>query len=399
MNDTRDVSEKKPRPGLRSDMLGTVHLGPIERFGLPGEGGESWYSNPLIDSYWEASLRYVFDGEPPAEEREMWLRLSPDRRTVAVERLRALRSWMDGKAEFRPLSAERFALALGISKNRFYRMLREATPRLSLSKIGVFADAPPRRVGRTDRNVRQKLSEEARKMAVRQPAATVDAVVVALSKTFSAQGADIPRHGTLRTIVEEAFRDVRTGGSVGRRIALDCTAVEALRHDGLAHVAFLMLDRDSRLIIGGATGSVERSRGAYRKTASNAKDFLATNRLRWSGKEETVITVGSDAGAWRPLADLNARLVEDGPRRFGRYVKEVVGPRLGEIGIRPSWTDRAGVSSPRKKVPIWSDDEAGMALRVSIAKHNDGLLDALRNPNGDPVPEPVARLMDVLIAE
>lgn len=303
----------------------------------------------------------------------MWALMSPAQRASAVQRLRTLLKF--DMSETAP-PVERAAADAGLSLNRWYEMHRQWREHRSLAVLGTSAALPRTR----------KLSyhDDLQRLVVgvvdRDPAGSVRKLALALGEALGEELGvppdERPSYNTLRRFAEIETRRRAREGAPGNEILFDCSACE-LPHSSSVFVAFLVLDRGSHAVLGAALGHARDSREGYASAARDALARLARAPLAdltWTQKtERSQLVFGPDDASWTGIAttlayaSLAGHLQPAGSkRRFGMYVRRLLGDRMGRVKFVPGRTmdDEAGA-------PTTLDDAARLAVEVDV--HNSGL--------------------------
>lgn len=299
----------------------------------------------------------------------MWALMSPAQRASAVQRLRTLLKF--DRPETAP-PVERAAADAGLSLNRWYEMHRQWREHRSLAVLGTSAALPRTR----------KLSyhDDLQRLVVgvvdRDPAGSVRKLALALGEALGVPPDERPSYNTLRRFAEIETRRRAREGALGNEILFDCSACE-LPHTSAVFVAFLVLDRGSHAVLGAALGDARDSREGYASAARDALARLARAPLAdltWTEKtERSQLVFGPDDVQWSGIATALAHAGLAGhlqpagsKRRFGMYVRRLLGDRMGRVKFIPGRTvdDEAGA-------PTTLDDAARLAVEVDV--HNSGL--------------------------
>ncbi|KHA65170.1 hypothetical protein [Sphingomonas sp. Ant20] len=321
----------------------------------------------------EALLASIFGSPLPSEEAAMWALMSPAQRDSAVQRLRTLLKF--DRPETAP-PVERAAADAGLSLNRWYEMHRQWREHRSLAVLGTSAALP--------RSRKLWYHDDLQRLVVgvvdRDPAGSVRKLALALGEALGeALGVPPdkrPSYNTLRRFAEIETRRRAREGAPGNEILFDCLACE-LPHSSAVFVAFLVLDKGSHAVLGAALGDARHSRDGYASAARDALSRLARAPLAkvpWTEKtERSQLVFGPDDVSWNGIATTLARAGLAGhlqpagsKRRFGMYVRRILGERMGRVKFVPGRTldDEAGA-------PTTLDAAARLAVEVDV--HNSGL--------------------------
>ncbi len=333
-------------------------------------------------------LKQAFGSPLPVQEASMWALMSPAQQGSAVQRVRTLLLFDD--PDTAP-SVERAAADAGVSLNRWYEMHRDWRERRSLASVGTFAALPGTRTQSHHADL-QKLVvgvvDSDPKGSVRQLAL---ALGEALGTELGIEPEKRPSYNTLRKFAEDEVRRRNREGAPGNEIMLDCCACTLPHADG-TFIAFLVLDRGSHAVLGAALGSVADSRTGYAQAARDALGRLRRmplTDLHWVERvERSEIVLGADDADWsktrKAMADSGlARHLQlaTSRRRFGMYVRRLLGDRIGRIRFLPGRTTSGeGHAAPTK------DDVARLGAEIDL--HNADLplvavADEARPPSAD----------------
>lgn len=289
-------------------------------------------------------LAGAFGHPMPADEEAMWNSLSPELRQTAAARLRVLLKY----ESIRPLTPEEASAELGISLNRWYEMFAAWREKRSLSSIGIFADVPRSRTLSHHDDVQRLVVG----VVDADPNGSVRRLAIALGEAYGKDTGipeeDWPTYMTFRRFVEAELRRRMKEEAPGSDVVFDCCACE-LPHTTGIYAAFLVIDRGSRIVLGGALGDARASHAGYALAAKDALERLKKgpmSRLNWAddlaGSE---IVIGLDTEAWAghddemAAAGMKAQLQPSTKaRRFGAYVRPLIGPRMGRVKFVPGKT-------------------------------------------------------------
>lgn len=289
-------------------------------------------------------LAAAFGHPLPAQERTLWDALSPEQREVATLRLRVLLKYESP----RPITPEEAAAETKLSLNRWYELYAAWRERRSLSSIGVAADMPRSRTTAHHNNL-QKLVVP---VVDADPKGSVRRLAIALGEAYGKYTglaeADWPSYMTLRKFVEAERRRRMKEQAPGHDVAFDCCACELPHVNGI-FAAFLVIDRGSRIVFGAALGDARESHKGYALAAQNALERIelrSFDRLAWTDKlERSEIVIGLDTNDWADHADQMTVAGMKGhlqpstkARRFGAYVRPLIGGRMGRVKFVPGKT-------------------------------------------------------------
>ncbi len=322
----------------------------------------------------------------------MWAAMSQDQRETAIERLKVL-------ARFDPPNdpphADVAAAELGMSLNRWYEMHRQWRENRSLSSIGASAamsrtralshhDLLQRRVVEVVDQAQAAAGEVGKDASVRQLVLALEQVAPLTSKGKKLS------YNTLRKFVEAELRRRLAEQKPGNEIMFDCCSC-LLPHAGDSpFIAFLVLDKATRAILGFSFGNASESRHGYARAAEVALTRLSRKPfigLDWAERlERSEVVIGTDTDAW---SDIRAEMTAAGLRgqlqpstssqRFGRYVRKLIGDRAGRVKFLPGKTAKEPVGASATP-----DDVARFIVEVEL--YNEQMLSEREQASGRDVP-------------
>jgi len=312
----------------------------------------------------------AFGAPLPAEEQALWKAMSEDQRETAARRLGALLKF---ESSWKQLPAEAAAAEAALSLNRFYELAAAWRERRSLSSIGIAA-ALPRRRSMSNHVDLQRLVvgvvDADKEASVRQLSF---ALAEAYTRELGHEGKAPPSENTLRKFVQDELRRRRTEGTPGNEVMFDCCGCGLPHADGV-FTAFLVLDKASRAVLGAALGDADASRAGYALAAKDALDRISSVPLvgiGWAERlERSELVFGLDEHAWanhaaemRALGMRNQLQPVTRAKRFGAYVRPLLGPRMGRVKFMPG-----KVSKEEATARATTDDAARLAVEVDF--HN-----------------------------
>jgi hypothetical protein len=267
----------------------------------------------------------------------------------------------------------------GVGLKRFYRLAADWRRQPSLGSLGVFAAAGGRATKLDPASVNALQAVVADVVSL-GGGASVDELVRRMVTAAALPAESVPSRFKLRSIVEAELRRVSARHDAGAEIALDCVATTMPGSDRRPHVAFLLMDRGTRLILGAAVGDVDEARAGYAAAARDAQRRITDvgSRLPWAARlVRAEITAGNDVDACVMLVgEINAALgsarvqLATAERRFGAYARRIVGDSLGRISFTPARTGAGEARPPNGDMAPWTDAEAATALRLAVDAHN-----------------------------
>ena len=340
----------------------------------------------------EDVLARAFGGNVPPREQELWERLTPPQRERASRRLAALAAWAGGKGELSPVAAAKIA---DVSLSRFYRLAAEWREGPTLAAIGTFA-TPLARRSKFDPEVINALQSQVAAVVSRNKDSSVNRLIdLLVAAAPLPPGKRLPGSTKLGEIVQTELRRVAAAHDAGNAVVFDLVAVSLTRADGRPHVLFACGDSGTNAILGVALGDVERSVAGYAASAADALRSIddGAMALPWGRRfRRAELTAGLDVDACRDLVDRLGRgasaanfQLSTRSNRFGRYIKSLVGPRMGRLSLTPTRTAEGNAMAPDSTV--WSDAEALAEMRLAAATHNASIL-ASTEAAGDEAPPP-----------
>lgn len=319
----------------------------------------------------------AFGGTVPASEAAAWAKLTPAQRDRAGRRLAALLEWAEGTGA---LGATDAAVRADVSLSRFYRIAAAWREAPTLAALGTFAAGTGRKTKLVAHAVNALQSALPRVVGLNRGAA-VSTLVELLINESGVDREELPGTTKLREMVEGELRRVSAENDAGNAVVFDCVATSLPREDRRPHVLFACIDRGTRTILGIALGDVGDSRTAYVRTARDALDTIASLPLPWGRRLKRMeITAGEDVAACELLiAGLTSAM--PGPnfqlasraKRYGRYLRSLVGPRMGAIVFTPTRTVVGEAMAVNGDMHPWSERDALAAIRSAAEAHNRGL--------------------------
>lgn len=334
-------------------------------------------------------LATAFNGTVPAKELDAWTRLSPAQRARALQRVEALSAWNDGRGE---IGAAEAALKAGVGLSRFYRLAAEWRAGPSLAAVGTFASSRPRG-SKFDADAINALQAAVPQVVRLNGGASVTRLVELLVEAAAVPEGKLPGMTKLREIVQDEVRRVAATHDAGTAVVFDCVASSLPREDRRPHIIFACLDRGTRSVLGVALGEVEHAVPGYARAAADALRSIEADPAGWPWGRRLAraeLTAGMDVLDCEGLvADLNAVLPGSNfqlarqPKRFGRYLRELIGPRLGRITFTPTRTAEGEAMPANGDMTAWTEVDALVAVRTAADAYNkDVLTDAEPDPEG-----------------
>ncbi len=356
-------------------------------------------SQAMDETAFPLSLTKVF-GEPlPDLHSRAWAALSPAQKLRATKRLDALERWHGDR---RGWTIDDAAKAADMGKNHFYALAArwEDVEARSLEVLGVQARAPRRRKSRHDkvlnevRSIAEDLVGKEPEDVEERPAVTT--VMAELEARWTPKDGKLPGAATLRGVIVEARRRRDMKSRIGGDLGFDICAVEIPDDEGKPYIAFICVDRGTGYIHGYRFDDVADSIGGHARLATDilahGSDEEAEARLPWVERNRQVeLVIGEDREPFREWeaqmkADI-ASAAKDGPakvdlnasnkpRRFGRYLREALGTRIGRVNLLPARTvSKPGAPPAAPLADIgYTEAEAVMRLDLEVDDHNAAIV-------------------------
>lgn len=332
------------------------------------------------------------------EELQLWISMSERQRAAALQRMAAITRWLRGVD---PQDVKLARADAGInSDSRFYEMAAAFSANPSLKTLGVLATAPRKRKRKNE----DKIVEKVRAALDARSGESVRQIALAIQNDSAFDTP--PSYNTLRRYIDEEMRRRSRKARPGRYVGLDCCDCSMVRMDGSEYTLFAIIDRETQLILGAALGDAVDSGSGYGAAAADAIDRLDRPPLRgiaWLHRVEGFqVVVGFDRRRWeharREFREVGISApVEPSlrPRRFGRYLREAAGPRVGRIAMTPIRTEEASDRTTRR-APT-PDDVRRLALEVD--NHNQPRIDGLEIDAEGAVPADLVKLLQHLSSQ
>lgn len=340
----------------------------------------------------------AFPAALPQEEEAKWNSLTANQRSRAAQRLKAILAWDSGE-----VTASQAVIQSGLSRSRFYRLAAEWRAKPSLEALGAQIGVGGRHT-RLDPEVINKLQAVVSGVVKVNDGASVSELVRHLVKASSVPEDKLPGVIRLRSIVEDELRRLKAGGEAGNAVRFDCCATNLPRDDERPHILFLCMDAGTRLVFGAAVGSVADIGEGYGEAARDALRRLKEELpdLPWALQLARMeMIAGIDLAA---SEDLQARLdqavranvqLKRKEKRYGTYIRDIVGPRLGRIEITPKQTE-VGLALPANgNMTPWSVNQVRVEVANVIKTYNAKILKSLPPAHGR-MPEDLASVLKIL---
>ena len=295
----------------------------------------------------------------------MWAALSRNHRAKAIQRMTALDRWIVAEGS---IDARQAAADAGLkSITRFYEMAKAWREHRSLASLGTFAGAPKTRVGPYDAELRRAVVS----VVGADPTGSVRKLAIELEASSGIPADDMLSHNTFRRYVEQEKRRLEQRTMAGDDVMLDCSACTLTPSDPELVTLFAIIDRWTQIVLGAALGDIANSREGYARAAVNAQRRLEAGEFKnlpWVARmTRAEIVVGRDVDRWETVrkdmaAEGFTRPIEPSTKRdrFGRYLRDLTGLRLGTLVVCPKRT----VELPAGALPT-NDQTARLDVEVT----------------------------------
>jgi len=311
------------------------------------------------------------EGVPPFE-RALLASLDAEKRTAVLARLDAVNRARAGE------SPEELAVHIGVGRASFFKMRRRWQAERTLA---VLVPRAKRRGGRPKLEHDQVDGEDLDSGAARR------------GGTPSARLPSVP---TVRRMLRdrrraEAMKPELLLENFGSRFALDLTAIDipisVYGEIEWAGGAFF-LELQSGLILSAAVGTLAESDFLSRQAVESGCAFAEKKRLRVLPDPVLEAVVGDSSLSLHGYADYLRWLKEvaepehlftAGNQRFGRFLLNAAGRRIGRVRLKPRTTVRTEKISPsdlQGRTPV-SVSNAQILLDEEIRRHNEPIEEKL----------------------
>lgn len=288
----------------------------------------------------------LFDGAPRQDQREAWENLDEATQRRTCERLEVILEW---EAAETGLTAKDAARRLGLGLSRFYKMAADWRATGDFEVLGTIRAKHGKRRSKLDPEVVNALQSVVADVVARNEDATVSHLVRLMVAESGVEDLEPPRRlpssMKLREIVEAEMRRSAALAKAGNQIAFDCCALTWAATPDQPFCLFLVIDRGTRAVLGHHVGLFEEGLKGFAAAASDALDNMSDLDLPWS---HDMLGMQMVVGAKREPYDRLSRRLErelsvsaklaSSEKRFGRYVLELLGPRLGRVVFAPRST-------------------------------------------------------------
>lgn len=342
-----------------------------------------------------------FPPELPASDLVKWQKLTADQRISAANRIKAFADWHSGL-----MTLDKALDLTDLSKSRFYRLAADWRAMPTLDALGAAAGtaggAKSTRLHPTTVNALQAVVSNVVRF---NHGASISQLVRLMVEEAKVPADTLPSPVRLRQFVEDELRRLQATGEAGHAIRLDCTAIDIPREGGRPYVMFACLDAGTRLILGAAVGEEPVAASGYALAAGDAlrrieRDFC---ELSWTKRLARIeITAGTDVDASvclvKRVLDATSANVQlaSSPKRFGKYLRTIVGPSVGRVLFTPARTE-SGLATPNnKKMTPWSQANAAGAVEVMVNEYNANILKDLIPQEGSHPPDALMAALGVM---
>lgn len=336
--------------------------------------------------------RHAGDGRSAEGELEKLCLLAPNAQQAVLARLRAI----DGYLSLTHPSlaqAEASALAIGMGRDGFYRLIRRM--RAFGPALGLAPHAKAKRRPSAPREGLGELAEAAlSRVLERNPAAPLGEVATAVQLACAADGGSAPSVATIRRRLSE-LRKPGTRRSTtawpdnrifGRRVLVDqCGFAWSGKRGGPDHSLCLIVDMDTRLILGWGSADFDDTwqglLGAV-STAHRAKESMNVGGFRVTPQLEAACWVvpnhfANYAEIWASeleRAGKEAKAISRGPKRHGQRLVRLLGTSLDTLELFPRAL--GGAPLPAGDRLFDNNQEAERVLERAVARWNYEILEA-----------------------
>lgn len=335
----------------------------------------------------------------PESDRESWNAMTPSQRSRARDRLDAILAWQAGDCRL-----DEAVASSGLSRTRFYTVAAEFRSAGTLASLGAFAGAGGQRQ-RLDPEAVNALQAVVADVVATNEGASISELVRLMVEAAEVDQKKLPGATRLRGIVETELRRAKATGQAGHALKLDLSAINLPRADGRPHIMFTLIDEGTRLILGGWSGGTTDEFVGFRQAALDAHERIRgpLADLKWADR---LMRIDAEVGGDRAqAAAFRSRLLDGGvgagvnlsPTRYGRYFRQLVGPRVGRIEITPGRTETGQASPDNNDMTPWPDEAARAAVAQAVDQHNASVLTELGETTGRPVmPDGLERALAIL---
>jgi hypothetical protein len=347
----------------------------------------------------------LFQPTATNEQRAAWETLDTVARRATFKRLSAIIRWDKPSGGITAAEAARTA---GVGLSRFYKMAADWKDTGDLEVLGTIKARAGRRASKLDGEVVNALQAVVARVVSRNDGASVSHLV---REMIDESGilerkprSSLPSKMKLREIVEAELRRSRALTEAGHQIAFDCCAITWAYSPASPFCLFLVIDRGTRAILGHHLGVFDDDILGHAAAAANALEALDRLNLQWARTMMGIqIVIGADGARYAALVDamekdlgISAKTASTAGR-FGRYVKQTIGPRMGQVVFAPGSTI-SGSPPPlvNGQVDVRPRHWVADAVASAIKGYNASEVPHVEATNGGQKLQPPATLVEVL---
>ncbi len=277
---------------------------------------------------------------------------------LTYDRLKVIQEW---EAKEGHLTAKDAARRLDLGLSRFYKMASDWRATGNFEALGTIRARQGKRRSKLDPEVVNALQAVVAKVVARNEDASVSHLVRLMIAESGVQEwrpvRPLPSPMKLREIVESEKRRSTALAKAGNQIAFDCCAITWASSPTQPFCLYLVIDRGTRAILGHHIGLFDDGITGHASAASAALDNVSNFNLPWSHDMLGMqMVVGTRRGPYDRLShnleqefSVSAKLAST-EKRFGRYVLELLGPRVGRVVFAPKSTGFGADMEPGLRV-------------------------------------------------
>lgn len=357
----------------------------------------------------------LFDGAPSTAQREAWENLDSDTQKQTYQRLKVIREWERSQGG---LTAKDAAGRLGLGLSRFYKMASDWRATGNLEVLGTIRAQQGKRRSKLDPRAVNALQAVVANVVARNEDASISHLVRLMVAELGVENwqppVRLPSPMKMREMVETELRRSAALSKAGNQVAFDCCALVWASSPTEPFCLFVVIDRGTRAILGHHIGIFGEGMKGYAAAASSALDNMSGIDLPWSHDMLGLqMVVGSQRAPYNQLAreleqefSISAKLAST-RKRFGRYVLDLLGPRLGQVVFAPKSTGFGAEMEPELKtnsamtlvngaVDVRSFEWVSEKVRHELREHNVIEVGQSLVRAGSDRSTPPRRLLDVL---
>ena len=318
-----------------------------------------------------------------ASDWDAWKNLKAAERERVRIRLAVLPRLISGE-----LTAVQAAEICSVKRSRIYAMLAAWRANPSLEALGVTrGSGGAKKKSRLDPRAVNALQAVLPRIVRLNTGAPVTELIRLMVDTADLGGARLPGVTKLRDMVEQELRRAAATGEAGRHVRFDCCAVNLAQPSGRPWILCACIDKNAGAILGAALLDEPDICRGYALAARHALQRVETSlaALPWSPRLTNLeMIAGPDEAAAIALCDKlrNKGVTQSQLRRrkprYGLYMRETIGPRLGPIALTPERTE-TGAAAVNEGATPWLLADAQEFLESHIGRHDEQVL-----PNAPP---------------